>query len=41
MDKIYDIFLKIINTGKSEELIPQLNDVRTKMNIIGAEMQKL
>ena len=39
--KELDILLKIINTGKSEELIPQLNDVRTKMNIIGAEMQKL
>lgn len=36
-----DILTKIINTGKSEELIPQLKDVRTKMNKIGEEMQKL
>jgi rhomboid protease GluP len=36
-----DIYLKMINTGKSEDLIPQLNDVRKKMNALGSEMQKL
>jgi len=36
-----DIYLKLINTGKSEDLIPQLNDVRKRMNDLGSEIQKL
>jgi len=36
-----DIYIKLITTGKSEDLIPQLNDVRKRMNDLGSEIQKL
>ena len=36
-----DIYIKLINTGKSEDLIPQLNEVRNRINSLVAVLQKL
>jgi rhomboid protease GluP len=36
-----DIYLKIINAGSSAEFIRELNEARTKMNNIGAEIKNL
>ena len=39
--KELDIFIKMIDTGKQDELIPQLKEVRIAINNLVAELQKL